>query len=106
MKQAKLTKHAQLDRPDRILWIVKDVGFGRLVDTIQIYNVDRGYRRVALYETGVAVIKALDEELVITMYVPAQHQLIKWYGHKNSVPIRLLNVAKRNEKKGWTDDDL
>lgn len=40
------------------------------------------------------------------MYVPAQHQLIKWYGHKNSVPIRLLNVARRNEKKGWTDDDL
>lgn len=106
MKQTKLSKHAKNDRPDRILWIATEIGFGQLVDTIQIYNVDRGYRKVELYETGVAVVKALDEELVITMYVPAQHQLIKWYGYKNSVPIRLLNVAKRNEKRGWTDNDL
>lgn len=103
MKQAKLSKHAKVDRPDRILRIVRDIGFGQLVDTIQIYDVSRGYRRVELYETGVAVVKALDEELVITMYVPAQHQLINWYGHKNSVPIRLLNIAKRNEKKGLTE---
>ena len=103
MKQTKLSKHAKLDRPDRILWIVRDVGFGQLVDTIQIYDVDRGYRRVELYETGVAVIKAVDEEMVITMYLPAQRQLIGWYGDKNLIPIRLLNVAKRNEKRGWTN---
>lgn len=106
LKQAKLSRHAKVDRPDRILWIATKVGFGQLVDTIQIYNADRGYRRVELYETGVAVIKALNEELVITMYVPARHQIIKWYGDKNLVPIRLLNVAKRNEKRGWTDNGL
>ena len=103
MKQAKLSEHVVVDHPDRILWIATEVGFGQMIDTIQIYDVDRGYRRVELYETGVAVIKAVDEEFVITMYVPAQHQIIKWYGHKNSVPIRLLNIAKRNEKRGWTD---
>ena len=103
MKQTKLSKHAKVDRPDRILWIVRDVGFGQLVDTIQIYDVDRGYRRVELYETGVAVIKAVDEEMVITMYLPTQRQLIGWYGDKNLIPIRLLNVAKRNEKRGWTN---
>ena len=103
MKQTKLSKHAKLDRPDRILWIVRDVGFGQLADTIQIYDVDRGYRRVELYETGVAVIKAVDEEMVITMYLPTQRQLIGWYGDKNLIPIRLLNVAKRNEKRGWTN---
>ena len=103
MKQTKLSKHAKVDRPDRILWIVRDVGFGQLVDTIQIYDVDRGYRRVELYETGVAVIKAVDEEMVITMYLPAQRQLIGWYGDKNLIPIRLLNVVKRNEKRGWTN---
>ena len=103
MKQTKLSKHAKLDRPDRILWIVRDVGFGQLVDTIQIYDVDRGYRRVELYETGVAIIKAIDEDMVITMYLPTQRQLIGWYGDKNLIPIRLLNVAKRNEKRGWTN---
>lgn len=103
MKQAKLSEHVVVDHPDRTLWIATEVGFGQMIDTIQIYDVDRGYRRVELYETGVAVIKAVDEEFVITMYVPAQHQIIKWYGHKNSVPIRLLNIAKRNEKRGWTD---
>ena len=103
MKQTKLSKHAKLDRPDRILWIVRDVGFGQLVDTIQIYDVDRGYRRVELYETGVAIIKAIDEDMVITMYLPTQRLLIGWYGDKNLIPIRLLNVAKRNEKRGWTN---
>ena len=83
MKQTKLSKHAKVDRPDRILWIVRDVGFGQLVDTIQIYDVDRGYRRVELYETGVAIIKAIDEDMVITMYLPTQRHLIGLYGDKN-----------------------
>lgn len=102
MKQSKLSEHAVVDHPDRILWIATEIGFGQLIDTIQIYDVDRGYRRVELYETGVAVIKAVDEEFVITMYLPTQRQLVQWYGGRNSVPIRLLNISKRNEKKGWT----
>ena len=44
-----------------------------------------------------------DEDMVITMYLPTQRQLIGWYGDKNLIPIRLLNVAKRNEKRGWTN---
>lgn len=103
MKKTKFSKHALEDREDRIVWIATEVGFGQVVDTIQIYDVERSYRRVELYETGVAVIKALDEELVITMYVPTQRQIINWYGDKNSVPIHLLNVAKRNEKRGWAN---
>ena len=103
MKQTKLSKHAKVDRPDRILWIATEVGFGQVVDTIQIYDVERSYRRVELYETGVAVIKAVDEDMVITMYLPTQRQLIGWYGDKNLIPIRLLSVAKRNEKRGWTN---
>lgn len=103
MKKTKFTRHALEDREDRIVWIATEVGFGQVIDTIQIYDVDRGYRRVELYETGVAVIKAVDEEMVITMYLPTQRQLINWYGDKNLIPIRLLNVAKRNEKRGWTN---
>ena len=102
LKQSKLSEHVVVDHPDRILWIATEIGFGQLIDTIQIYDVDRGYRRVELYETGVAVIKAVDEEFVITMYLPTQRQLVQWYGGRNSVPIRLLNISKRNEKKGWT----
>ena len=106
MKKVEFSSHALFDREERIVWIATEVGFGQLVDTIQIYNVDRGYRRVEFYVTGVAVVKALNEELIITMYVPAQHQIIKWYGDKNLVPIRLLNVSKRNEKRGWTNNGL
>lgn len=101
MTKTKFSKHALNDREDRIVWIATEIGFGRVVDTIQIYDVDRSYRRVELTETGVAIIKAVNEEFVITMYLPTQRQLINWYGDKNLVPIRLLNVAKRHEKKGW-----
>ena len=101
MTKTKFSKHALNDREDRIVWIATEIGFGQIVDTIQIYDADRSYRRVELTETGVAIIKAVDEEFVITMYLPTQRQLIKWYGNKNLVPIHLLNVAKRHEKKGW-----
>lgn len=103
MKKTKFSKHALEEREDRIVWIATEVGFGQVVDTIQIYDVERSYRRVELTETGVAIIKAIDEDMVITMYLPTQHQLIGWYGDKNLIPIRLLNVAKRNEKRGWTN---
>ena len=102
MKKTKFTKHALEEREDRIVWIATEVGFGQVVDTIQIYDVERGYRRVELTETGVAIIKAVDEEVVITMYLPTQRQLATWYNGSRFVPVRLLNVAKRNEKRGWT----
>ena len=103
MKKTKFSRHALEEREDRIVWIATEVGFGQVIDTIQIYDVKRSYRRVDLTETGVAIIKAIDENMVITMYLPTQRQLISWYGDKNLVPIHLLNVAKRNEKRGWTN---
>ena len=103
MKKTNFTKHALEEREDRIVWIATEVGFGQVVDTIQIYDVERGYRRVELYETGVAIIKAVDEEVVITMYLPTSRQLAAWYNGARFVPVRLLNVAKRNEKRGWTN---
>ena len=103
MKKIKFSRHALEERENRIVWIATEVGFGQVVDTIQIYDVERSYRRVELTETGVAIIKAVNEEMIITMYLPTQRQLINWYGDKNLVPIRLLSVAKRNEKKGWTN---
>lgn len=103
MKKTKFTRHALEDREDRIVWIATEVGFGQVVDTIQIYDVERGYRRVELTETGVAIIKAVDEEVVITMYLPTLRQLATWYNGTRFVPVHLLNVAKRNEKRGWTN---
>ena len=106
MKKTKFSRHALEEREDRIVWIATEVGFGQVVDTIQIYDVERSYRRVELTETGVAIIKAIDDDMVITMYLPTQRQLVKWYGSKDAVPIRLLNVTKRNEKRGWTNNGL
>ena len=106
MKKVTFSKHALEDREERIIWIATEIGFGQVIDTIQIYDVDRSYRRVELTETGVAIIKAVDKEFVITMYLPTRRQLINWYGDKNLVPTRLLNVAKRNEKKGWANNGL
>ena len=103
LKKVEFSSHALFDREERIVWIATEVGFGEVIDTIVIYDEERNYRRVELTETGVAIIKAADKEFVITMYLPTQRQLVKWYGSKNAVPIRLLNVAKRNEKRGWTN---
>jgi len=103
MTRTKLSKHALNDREDRIVWIATEVGFGEILDEIQIYDVERSYRRVSLTTTGVAIIKAINEDFIITMYCPTQRQLKNWYGSQSAVPIRLWNVAKRNEKRGWTN---
>ena len=103
MKKIEFSCHALFDREERIVWIATEVGLGEGIDTITIYDEERNYRRVELTETGVAIIKAVDKEFVITMYLPTQRQLAKWYGSKNAIPIRLLNIAKRNEKRGWTN---
>ena len=66
MKKVEFSSHALFDREERIVWIATEVGFGQVVDTIQIYDVERNYRRIELTETGVAIIKAVEEEFVIT----------------------------------------
>lgn len=106
MKKVKFSNHAFLDREERIVWIATEVGFGEVIDTIKIYDETRSYRRVELTETGVAIIKAVSEEFVITMFLPTSRQLVKWYGSKEAVPLRLLNASKRNEKRGWTNNGL
>lgn len=103
MKKVEFSNHALFDREERIVWIATEVGFGEVIDTIVIYDEERNHRRVELTETGVAIIKAVDEEFVITMYCPTQRQLKNWYGTQGAVPIHLWNVAKRNEKRGWTN---
>lgn len=101
MQKVKFSKHALYDREDRIVWISTKVGFGKIVDTIFINDNEHGQTRIELTETGVAILKAVEEEFVVTMYLPTTKQLIHWYGNKNTVPVYLLNVAKRNEKRGW-----
>ena len=103
MKKTKFSNHALNDREDRIVWIATEVGFGEVLDELKIYDTERSYRRVSLTTTGVAIIKAIDEEFVITMYCPTQRQLKNWYGTQGAVPIHLWNLAKRNEKRGWTN---
>lgn len=103
MQKVTFSKHALTDREDRIIWIATEVGFGEVVDTVIIEDEERGRRRACLTSTGVVIIKAVEEEFVITMFCPTVHQLVRWYGDKNVVPARLLNVCKRNEKRGWAN---
>lgn len=103
MQKTKFSKHALNDREDRIIWIATEVGFGEIIDTLIIGDEQRGRRRACLTSTGVVIIKAEDKELVITMFCPTVNQVVGWYGNKNIVPIRLLNVCKQNEKRGWAN---
>ena len=101
--KVEFSEHALEDREERIVWIATKVGFGNVVDTIVTHDAERGYRRVELTSTGVAIFKPMDKEIVITMYLLSMRKLIAFYGGKDHVPIHLLNVVKRNEKKGWTN---
>lgn len=101
MQKVSFSQHALNDREDRIVWIATEVGFGEIIDTIIIQDEARGCRRACLTSTGVAIIKSMEQEFIITMFCPTVHQLVTWYSNKNIIPIRLLNICKRNEKRGW-----
>jgi hypothetical protein len=60
----KMSKHAQFDRTDRLVYIATTVGFGEV-----IIRHEREDSVECITDTGVVMIKSLKEDFLITAYI-------------------------------------
>lgn len=102
MKQARLTEHFMNDRVDRYLTIATKVGFGETIKSVYVNDERNGEAIHHLTTTGVIFIQSVRTNKMVTLYVASPGQVKKIYGNETP-PVSLIKIAKRNEKKGWTN---
>lgn len=93
------TKHLTEDRMERVIFIATTVGFGEIIEEFYIED-NHGKHFECVTSTGVIIVKGLDKQTIVTMYV-ARHNQIKRLYKEREIPNRLKVVIKRNEKRGW-----
>lgn len=94
----KMTKHAQVDRYDRICGIIDSIGLGepRLKTPCKEY-ANRDY---VLTTTGVLLI-VLEDEYLITAYVPTMAKvqaIFRTAMAHNRIPNDVYNIIIHNDK--------
>ena len=99
MEKINPTKHLLEDRMDRVVFIATTIGFGEVVDEFIVEDKKRGQRCECVTSTGVIIVKGMDRKTVITMFIGTVKQLAWLYHGERNIPLSVLKVAKRNEKK-------
>ena len=95
----KMTHHATHDRLDRLAACVELLGIGETV-LETCYNG----KRFRLTETGLCLVMAPDQELVITGYMCPIERCVKMYhssGYKSVPPAIYKSVVRNNKKYGF-----
>lgn len=97
MKKVKMSKHLTEDRIDRAVFIGTTIGFGEIIAEFIVEREGRK-RRHCITDTGVVMIKPVDEDMVITVYIASVSHIMFLYGGKEAVPPTLWNKVCRNGK--------
>jgi hypothetical protein len=90
-----MSRHAKEDRLDRLVYIATTIGFGNV-----IFEKHCGDKRECITDTGVLLVKAANEELLITAYILAIDKATAVYasimGEGKRLPQSLYNTIKKN----------
>ena len=93
------TKHLTEDRMERAVFIATTVGFGEIIEEFYVED-NHGKHFECVTSTGVIIVKGLDKQTIVTMYVARYNQIKRLYKERE-IPNGLKVVIKRNEKRGW-----
>ena len=94
----KFSKHLIEEREERYLRIATTIGFGTVVCS-KATTLSNGRQGIIEFSsTGVVFVRGVDKTLV-TLYVTTIAMARK-YLH-DSIPIKLMQVIKRNQQKGY-----
>lgn len=96
IKKTKLTNHMVLDRSDRAVYILLNLGLGEIIK--ETHRIDEKGRSSwqCLTNTGVLIVMDEKKETIITLYVASQPKVSAMY--KGNTPTWLLKVVKKNKK--------
>lgn len=103
----KMSKHVTTDRMNRMLYIAQYVGWGTPVLEVVMPATNNRY---CLTDTGVILVKDVEQEFVITAFVGNMDKVVLMYrtaGYEH-VPNRMyqkvvknkIHVIKQNQYKG------
>lgn len=96
VQKVAMTRHAKVDRIDRLAACVEHLGVGEL----ELEIVYKG-SRVRLMSSGMIFVYALHEERLITGYMGTVHRCMAMYAQSgyDRIPAPMYRVISRNEKK-------
>lgn len=97
--KTKMSKHLVEDRLDRVVYIATTIGFGDVVKETLVDDPKNGKRYHCITTTGVIMVKKLDKETIITMFIATEAQLMRLYPNKGEIPLYLLSTVRRNAKQ-------
>ena len=93
----KLSYHAQVERAERIVYLMTEIGLGEELLTI----VDEG-KRVRMFDTGVVLVLSLDEDVVVTGYLASMEKAVAMWCrcyNTDTIPQHILRpIIKANFK--------
>lgn len=92
----KLTYHAQYERAERIALLEETLGFTKVV-----FEVAHKQARVCVTSSGIAVVKKLHEEVLITAYAISIDELyaLCHIAGKKQVPPKLYKRVVKNMER-------
>lgn len=93
MTKIKMTYHVQEDRIERMTAIATTVGFGKPI----IQKIHNGARK-QLTTTGIILVKAPDEEVLITLYAGSYQQIARMMNGR--VTKEMKKIIQRNQELG------
>lgn len=92
----KLTYHAQYERAERIAQLEETLGFTNIV-----FEVIHRQARVCVTSSGIAVVKKLEEEVLITAYAITIDELyaLCHIAGKKQIPPKLYKKVVKNMER-------
>lgn len=97
-----VSNHLSEERIDRAVFIGTTIGFGEIIKKAVRTNKEGKERCYCITDTGVIIVKTLDEQVVITMYI-AQFNQVSWIYGKEKIPTSLIRTVRKNEKNKMHD---
>lgn len=95
-----MTYHCEVQRANRVKHIVEEIGVGQIIKEKYVrYNIGEAGRYICLTDTGITIIKNESKQIVITMYVTTQRELIAVFGGTKKVPTFLKKKVDHNQSK-------
>lgn len=98
--ETKMSYHVSVQRADRIKHIIDEIGIGQIIKEKYVrYNIGKAGQYICITDTGITIIKSEDKQLIITMYVSTQRELVAVFGGAKKVPPYLRKKVDHNQSK-------
>ena len=96
MMERNITYHVSADRTDRTLFILEKLGIGNVIKEEKRFDENGRGSWECLTDTGVLLVKSLDNTIIVTLYIPNLSKVNALY--KGNTPSWVFKMVKKNQQ--------